>query len=169
MSREALDVAQMCFNSLFISGRVKFYLVGGWTNPFEKNARQIGSFPQKSVVKHKHHLSFHHLVTQFDPIGKFTPEKNDGYFARFWRYPMLGTSRWSLHWRNHIASFPNLQEPSRLVPLDGAVVVEQKTTFGGEEMVPIDKPQNQLFRCFVLKRKKKKPCTEYYFLFFFFF
>ena len=24
---------------------VKTYLVGGWTNPFEKYARQIGSFP----------------------------------------------------------------------------------------------------------------------------
>ena len=23
-------------------------LVGGWTNPFEKHARQIGSFPHKS-------------------------------------------------------------------------------------------------------------------------
>ena len=23
-------------------------LVGGWTNPFEKYAREIGSFPQKS-------------------------------------------------------------------------------------------------------------------------
>jgi len=40
-------------------------------------------------VKNKHHLSFHHLFTQFDPIGKFTPEKNDGYFGSFWRYPML--------------------------------------------------------------------------------
>ena len=24
----------------------KYQLVGGWTNPFEKYARQIGSFPQ---------------------------------------------------------------------------------------------------------------------------
>ena len=29
-------------------------LVGGWTNPFEKYARQIGSFPQGSGVKIKH-------------------------------------------------------------------------------------------------------------------
>ena len=27
------------------------YLVGGWTNPFEKYARQIGSFPQGSGWK----------------------------------------------------------------------------------------------------------------------
>ena len=38
--------------SLAIDGKVNIfqfaraYLVGGWTNPFEKYARQIGSFPQ---------------------------------------------------------------------------------------------------------------------------
>ena len=32
MSREALDVAQMCFNSLFISGRVKFLSSWCWLN-----------------------------------------------------------------------------------------------------------------------------------------
>ena len=25
---------------------VNYWLVGGWTNPFEKYARKIGSFPQ---------------------------------------------------------------------------------------------------------------------------
>ena len=37
-----------------------FYLVGGWTNPFEKYARQIGWFPQGSVEKKNvwnHHLA----------------------------------------------------------------------------------------------------------------
>ena len=33
-------------------------LVGGWTNPFEKYARQIGSFPQGVKLKH---LCSHHL------------------------------------------------------------------------------------------------------------
>ena len=31
-------------------------LVGGWTNPFEKYARQIGSFPQ--VIRGEHKKSF---------------------------------------------------------------------------------------------------------------
>ena len=34
-------------------------LVGGWTNPFEKYARQIGSFPKKGVnikICSNHHL-----------------------------------------------------------------------------------------------------------------
>ena len=29
----------------------KIYIVGGWTNPLEKYARQIGSFPQVLVKK----------------------------------------------------------------------------------------------------------------------
>ena len=29
------------------------YLVGGWTNPFEKYDRQIGSFPQKIKGENK--------------------------------------------------------------------------------------------------------------------
>ena len=38
------------------------YLVGGWTNPFEKDARQIGSFPQVGVkIKN---IWNHHLATQ---------------------------------------------------------------------------------------------------------
>ena len=39
----------------------KTALVGGWTNPFEKYARQIGSFPQIGVkIKNiwNHHLVF---------------------------------------------------------------------------------------------------------------
>ena len=36
-------------------------LVGGWTNPFEKYARQISSFPQGSGWKLKKHLSCQHL------------------------------------------------------------------------------------------------------------
>ena len=39
---------------LFLEGRAfKLQLVGGWTNPSEKYARQIGSFPQVGVkIKH---------------------------------------------------------------------------------------------------------------------
>ena len=33
--------------------KMKQCLVGGWTNPFEKYARQIGSFPQGSGWKQK--------------------------------------------------------------------------------------------------------------------
>ncbi len=40
--------------------REKWWLVGGWTNPFEKYARQIGSFPQGSGVKIKN-IWNHHL------------------------------------------------------------------------------------------------------------
>ena len=36
------------------------FLVGGWTNPFEKCARQIGSFPQVGVQRTN--LSNHQLV-----------------------------------------------------------------------------------------------------------
>ena len=39
------------------------YLVGGWTNPLEKYARQIGSFPQGSGWKFQKYLSCHHLDT----------------------------------------------------------------------------------------------------------
>lgn len=97
-------------------------------------------------------------------------KKNDGYFGSFWRYPMLvftfftptpaekrtplrlGTSRWSLHWRNHIASFPNLQGPSRLWRCVGwrrwwALLLLD---------VPIAKPQNQLFRCFFFEKEEKE-------------
>ena len=38
----------------------KQYLVGGWTNPSEKYARQIGSFPQVGVKKK--HIWNHQLV-----------------------------------------------------------------------------------------------------------
>ena len=42
-----------------------YKLVGGWTNPFEKYARQIGSFPQFSGWRKKtiwnHHLASHDL------------------------------------------------------------------------------------------------------------
>ena len=37
-----------------------FLLVGGWTNPLEKYARQISSFPQGSGWKQKTSLSCHH-------------------------------------------------------------------------------------------------------------
>ena len=36
-------------SSLQIFRNLFLYLVGGWTNPFEKYARQIGSFPQLKV------------------------------------------------------------------------------------------------------------------------
>ena len=35
------------------------FLVGGWTNPFEKYARQIGSFPKFSGWKFQKYLSCH--------------------------------------------------------------------------------------------------------------
>ena len=39
------------------------FLVGGWTNPFEKYARQNGFiFPQVSGWKFKKYMSCHHLV-----------------------------------------------------------------------------------------------------------
>ena len=43
----------------------KFHLVGGWTNPSEKYARQIGSFPQGGVKTKNiwnHHLGMHYLL-----------------------------------------------------------------------------------------------------------
>ena len=42
-----------------MKGDTKATLVGGWTNPFEKYARQIGSFPQIEVnikIISNHHL-----------------------------------------------------------------------------------------------------------------
>ena len=45
------------------------YLAGGWTNPFEKYARQIGSSPQVTVkIKHiwNHHLVIVWLVNGFN-------------------------------------------------------------------------------------------------------
>ena len=38
------------------------HLVGGWTNPFEKYARQIGSFPQGSEELKIENILNHHLV-----------------------------------------------------------------------------------------------------------
>ena len=41
-------------SSLQIFRNLFLYLVGGWTNPFEKYARQIGSFPQLKVNNKKY-------------------------------------------------------------------------------------------------------------------
>ena len=41
-------------SSLQIFRNLFLYLVGGWTNPFEKYARQIGSFPQLKVKNKKY-------------------------------------------------------------------------------------------------------------------
>ena len=43
------------------SSKKRIYLVGGF-NPFEKYARQIGSFPHFFLGEHKQYLSCHHLV-----------------------------------------------------------------------------------------------------------
>ena len=40
----------------------KAILIGGWTNPFEKYARQIGWFPQGSGWQFQKYLSCHHPV-----------------------------------------------------------------------------------------------------------
>ncbi len=51
---------------------IQSWLVGGWTNPFEKYARQIGSFPQVRVkIKH---------------IWNHQPAE---YFDRFWSFPVI--------------------------------------------------------------------------------
>ena len=42
-------------------------LVGGWTNPFEKYARQIGSFPQVGTNMKKY-IWNHHLVVELEGI-----------------------------------------------------------------------------------------------------
>ena len=47
-------------------------LLGGWTNPFEKYARQIGSFPQAGVkIKNNgnHHLDVLDHVGPTSPIN----------------------------------------------------------------------------------------------------
>ena len=44
---------------------LRVLLVGGWTNPFEKYARQIGSFPQVGMkIKN---IWNHHLVDNCNP------------------------------------------------------------------------------------------------------
>ena len=50
------------------------FLVGGWTNPSEKNARQIGSFPQVGV-KIKHIWNQHPVLVDayVVHVGKYTP------------------------------------------------------------------------------------------------
>ena len=46
---------------IFLGGFYMLSIVGGWTNPFETYARQIGSFPQDlGWVKIKH-IWNHHL------------------------------------------------------------------------------------------------------------
>ena len=55
------------------------WLVGGWTTPLEKYARQIGSFPQVQVgVKIQKCLSCHHLdgIFTYMKTHKFQPNKS---------------------------------------------------------------------------------------------
>ncbi len=40
----------------------QYYLLGGWTNPFQTYARQIGSFPQGSGVTIKNVLNHHPVM-----------------------------------------------------------------------------------------------------------
>ena len=50
----------------------KLILVGGWTNPFEKYARQVGNLPQAGLkIKHilNHHLGFVQISIEGDFSG----------------------------------------------------------------------------------------------------
>ena len=54
--REFFDLKGFCVQDSYFYGHMGFYLnkfqVGGWTNPSEKYARQIGSFHQIGVKIH---------------------------------------------------------------------------------------------------------------------
>ena len=64
------------------------YLVGGWTNPFEKYARHIGNLPPIFEVKIKHIWNHHLLIGNpyngyINPyywIDEFFPYGNNGSF-----------------------------------------------------------------------------------------
>ena len=56
-----------------VPGMSNIYLVGGWTNPFEKYARQNGFIFPKDRDENKKYLSCHHL--DIDCSGVFKPIK----------------------------------------------------------------------------------------------
>ena len=59
-------------------------LVGGWTNPFEKYARQIGSFPLVGV-KMKKNIWTHHPATKMDVFwGASKRLEPCAYFSGWW-------------------------------------------------------------------------------------
>ena len=80
----------------------KLQLVGGWTNPSEKYARQIGSFPQIGVkIKN---IWNHHLDNTF---ALFDPPPNYGYLKDLWSSSeLIRTEKHSLHGPSAPPGFP---------------------------------------------------------------
>ena len=68
-------------------------LGGGWTNPSEKYARPIKSFPQLSGWKFQKYLSCHHLVSFFSFLeGGWRSSSTRRWLSAAVAYPELGTS-----------------------------------------------------------------------------
>ena len=62
-------------------------LVGGWTNPSETYARQIGSFPQVRVkIKHvwNHYLEKHGKTQQFEDVSPIQNGQNGAFSLSSW-------------------------------------------------------------------------------------